>query len=273
MSSEQREVIRSMLPGLLLCTLLITVHLYRFSSGEGLMHYGVFPRSTNQWTGIFTFPFIHEDWEHLISNTVPLFILFALLRYHYSTVWLKVALLNWILSGTWLWLGGRSAVHIGASGFVYGLASFLFFSGLWRWGERRSMAVSLVVVFLYGGLVWGLFPFLKEMSWEGHLFGGLSGFLLAWSNRKAPPQRMVYDWELETDEAEESDEPDHGGVNEFPNEAERVAEVPLEDAHAGDIIPGVTRSWNYVYLPQDKSESTNEKPADEPIPPHERQNG
>ncbi|MFM9055461.1 MAG: rhomboid family intramembrane serine protease [Bacteroidota bacterium] len=249
MSTEQREVMRSLLPGLLLCTLLLCVHVYRTTCQDSLMWLGLFPRSAEQVHGILTFPLVHDDWEHVLSNTIPLFVLMALLRYHYATVWVRVSLLNWILSGIWLWLGGRSALHIGASGFVYGLASFLFFSGLYRWGERRSMAISLVVVFLYGGLVWGLFPFLREVSWEGHLFGGLSGILLAWTYRKQPPQRLVYEWEL--DSTEDDVEPE-----EYSGDAATDHEGLLSDLKASDTaLPGITQPIHYIFTPNEVKDS------------------
>lgn len=217
------------------------------------MWLGLYPRSAEQGHGILTFPLVHDDWEHVLSNTIPLFVLMALLRYHYHTVWVRVSFLNWVLSGIWLWLGGRAALHIGASGFVYGLASFLFFSGLMRWGERRSMAISLVVVFLYGGLVWGLFPFLREVSWEGHLFGGLSGILLAWTYRKQPPQRPVYEWELnETD--------DHVDSEEYALEEDVSNEEYSTDHKPSDTsLPGITQPIHYVFKPNQTKDSETDK--------------
>lgn len=252
MSTDQRDVTKSMLPGLLICVLLLGIHLYRITYQDGLMWMGLFPRSTEQLHGILTFPLIHDDWEHVLSNIIPLFVMMALLRYHYQTIWLRVSLLNWVLSGMWLWLGGRSALHIGASGFVYGLASFLFFSGLLRWGERRSMAISLVVVFLYGGLVWGLFPFLREVSWEGHLFGGLSGMLLSWTYRKELPQRPVYEWELnEVNELENSE-----GLEESNSPSEGSTAGYNTDLKTSDAsIPGITQAIHYDFKPKDEESS------------------
>jgi membrane associated rhomboid family serine protease len=108
-----------------------------------------------------------------------------------------------LLSGFWLWLSGREAYHIGASGIVYGLSAFLFFSGIIR-RHTGLMAVSLVVVFLYGGLVWGIFPLFVKMSWEAHLSGLMAGTLMAFYFRKEGTQRKVYEWD---DEGENSDDP------------------------------------------------------------------
>jgi len=110
----------------------------------------------------------------------------------------------WLISGLWLWIGGRNSAfhpqyHIGASTLVYGLASFLFFSGVFR-RHIPLMVVSALVVFLYGSLVWCLFPIQEGVSWEGHLFGAIAGILVAFNYRKEGPQRKVYVWENEEEE-------------------------------------------------------------------------
>jgi membrane associated rhomboid family serine protease len=103
-----------------------------------------------------------------------------------------VFFLTWIITGILVWLGGRSSYHIGASGLIYGFASFLFFSGIIR-NSINLLAISLLVVFLYGSLVWGIFPFDYKISWESHLFGALTGFALAAAFRHygpPPPEEM-----------------------------------------------------------------------------------
>jgi hypothetical protein len=120
----------------------------------------------------------------------------------YRDVYVRVFFLIWLLHGIWLWVGGRPAYHIGASGIIYGLASFVFFGGVFR-REKGMMALSLLVVFLYGSMIWGLFPLFEGMSWEAHLFGAISGALLSWYYRKSGIQRHVYDWELEDDDGAE----------------------------------------------------------------------
>ena len=106
------------------------------------------------------------------------------------------------MSGIWLWAAGREAYHIGASGLVYGFASFLFFSGIFR-KERSLMVLSLLVVFLYGSLVWGIFPIHPEISWESHLLGSLAGIITAFYFRKEGPQEKKFEWE---DEGEDNRE-------------------------------------------------------------------
>jgi membrane associated rhomboid family serine protease len=205
MKPEGKAILNSFIPGTVFVAILTVIHYFFRSDNPGAIAFGLMPRNVDHLAGILTFPLIHEDTGHLYSNAVPLFILMALLHYIYKPLFWPVFILNWLLSGAWLWLGGRPSFHIGASGLLYGLASFLFFSGLWRW-ERRTMAVSLIVVFLYGGMIWGLFPFLKDVSWEGHIFGGMSGLLLSWVYRKREPQRPVYEWETDTGEEEPVDD-------------------------------------------------------------------
>jgi membrane associated rhomboid family serine protease len=196
MKSELKSLLMSFWPGIVLTGIMVGIHYVATTEGISLLKYGVFPRSTEDLSGILTYPFIHKDWDHLFSNAVPLVVLTALLHHFYNEMWIKTLIFGFLLSGTWLWIGGRPSYHIGASGIVYTLAAFVFFSGVWR-KERRTMAVSMVVVFLYGGMVWGLYPFLKETSWEGHLFGGLAGFFLSWIYRKQGPQKVLYEWEQE----------------------------------------------------------------------------
>ena len=202
MQPEARKIIISFLPGTLFITVLGAIFWINEAWALDLNRYGMRPRAIDGWYGIITYPLLHKDLEHIFSNAVPLFILMAMLKFFYEGISVRVFLLSWVLGGAWLWLGGRDAsVHIGASGIVYSLASFLFFSGIWRM-ERRTLAVSFIVVFLYGGMVWGVFPWFRDTSWEGHLFGGMAGLLVSWIYRKKEPQRVRYDWEEEPDEEE-----------------------------------------------------------------------
>lgn len=122
-----------------------------------------------------------------------------MLFHFYPTLAWKTLLGVWIIAGIWLWISGRESYHIGASGIVYGLAAFLFLSG-WLRREKRVASLSFVVVFLYGGMWWGILPVDPGISWEGHLWGGIAGFALAIFYRKQGPQRPVYQWETEPEE-------------------------------------------------------------------------
>jgi membrane associated rhomboid family serine protease len=182
---------------------------------------GIYPLSAGGIPGILLSPFIHADFKHLFNNTLPLFLLSTALFYFYSEVALKVFSYNWLMTGILVWFGGREAWHIGASGLVYGLASFLFFSGIIR-KYFRLIALSLLVVFLYGEMVWGIFPGIyKNVSWESHMLGFFSGIVLAVWFRKEGPQRPVYEW-MEEDESESESESE--GENESESEDESESE-------------------------------------------------
>lgn len=170
--------------------------------------YGLYPLKVKGLLGIITSPLLHAGFSHLFANTIPLLVLGSLLFYFYRPLAWQVFFLIWLMTGVWVWVFARgSGVHIGASGIIYGLASFLFLSGIIR-REQRLMIITLLVTFLYGSLLWGLFPqfFPKEhISWESHLMGLLSGALLAIYYRKSGPQKKVYHWDDEDDSEQEED--------------------------------------------------------------------
>ena len=163
---------------------------------------GIYPQTIRGIPGILFSPFIHADFRHLYSNSIPLLFLGTALFYFYSGPALKIFTINYLLTGFLVWLTGREAWHIGASGLVYGLTAFLFFSGIIR-RYYRLAALSLLIVFLYGSMVWGMFPgFYKDVSWESHMMGFVSGIILAILYRREGPQAPVYEW-LEEDNDEE----------------------------------------------------------------------
>jgi len=154
--------------------------------------FGIYPLTVRGLPGIIFSPFIHADFNHLFNNSLPLLLLSVALFYFYSEVALKVFSLTYLLTGILVWLGGREAMHIGASGIIYGLASFLFFSGIIR-RYFRLVALSLLVVFIYGEMLWGIFPGIsKNVSWESHMLGFFSGIFLAIVYRNEGPQAPVY---------------------------------------------------------------------------------
>lgn len=160
---------------------------------------GIFPLHLKGLKGILFSPFIHSGFKHLIANTVPFFILSLALFYFYRKLAYRIFALVYIISGICVWMGGREAWHIGASGLVYGLGAFLFFSGIFR-NDVRLLTIAIIVVFLYGGMFWGIFPIEPSISWESHLWGSISGLLLSIFYRKQGPQRTHFDWEDEHDE-------------------------------------------------------------------------
>lgn len=186
--------------------------------------YGILPRKLSGIIGIITSVFIHGDIQHISSNTLPILVLGMMLFYFYKKIAKATFVWIWLVSGIWLWIGGRSSevnlmYHIGASTLIYGLATFLFFSGVVR-RHLRLMVVSALVVFLYGSIMWGIFPLKSEISWEGHLFGALAGVLVAYNYRKEGPQRQVYYWGEEEEENDEIDTLSQNSDEDFMDEVQ-----------------------------------------------------
>lgn len=167
---------------------------------QSLSKHGILPRTLSGLQGVLFSPFLHGDWNHLISNSIPFMILGFLMIYTYRKVAAKSFLFIWIASGFMVWLTGRESYHIGASNLVYGFASFIFFSGVFR-RDIQSIVLSLFVVFVYGSIVWGIFPIKPDISWEGHLMGAVSGAFIAFFYRKVDlPEPIKLDDEEDEDE-------------------------------------------------------------------------
>ena len=181
------------------------VKIIELTSGLSFVEFGIYPRHINGLQGVLFSPFIHSDFSHLISNSLPFFILGFMLIYFYRRISYRIFFLLYILSGISTWIMGREAWHIGASGVVYAMATFHFVSGIIR-SDVRLLTLSAIVVFLYGGLVWGLLPIRPEISWEGHLSGAIFGVALAFYYRKYIVRREKFDWEDEPDDDEEEND-------------------------------------------------------------------
>ena len=181
---------------LLFVLLLWGVYWYEIHFHVNFSHYGIYPRASFGLKGIFASPFLHSDLKHLINNSIPLFVLLMALRYFYREQSYTVIVLGILFSGLGTWLIGRPSYHIGASGLVYALVSFIFFKGIFT-KYYRLIALSLVIVLLYGGMIWYMFPKVDDaVSWEGHLFGFITGFVMSVLLRT--PQfgkQLFYDWE------------------------------------------------------------------------------
>ncbi len=170
-----------------------------------LQQFGVLPRELDGLVGIVTSPLIHSSFEHVFSNTLPLLILGSSFLYAYPKSARIGIPVIYVGSGVGVWVFARSSYHIGASGLSYGMMFFLFMMGILR-RDRLSIAISLTVFFLYGSMVWGIFPTKVGISFESHLFGAIIGAGLAIVLRKydpAPPEKR-YDWEDEPNEFEAS---------------------------------------------------------------------
>ena len=180
------------------------VFLIEIKFNINLNEYGIFPRKLIGLRGVLFSPFLHGSVEHLYNNTIPLFTLIAALFYFYRNNALQVLFLGILLSGFFTWLIGRPSYHIGASGLIYVLVSFIFFKGIIA-KHYRLIALSLAVVFLYGSMIWYIFPIADGISWEGHLSGFAIGFVLSFFYKTRLPVEKKYAWERE-DYNEEEDE-------------------------------------------------------------------
>ena len=198
-SNKPKLNITKLLTPLLFPVVLWTVHLLSLLFNEDLSKLGLLPRNLVGLLGIFTSPLIHADFSHLISNTIPLIILGWIIFSFYPKVSYILFLFIYFVTGLLVWIFARQVFHIGASGVVYGFVSFLFFSGIFR-RDNKSISLALVITFLYGGLVWGMIPGWKGISWESHLFGAITGLVAAYLFRKIDPPSKKYDWEDEPDD-------------------------------------------------------------------------
>ena len=175
------------------------IHLSSVFFQIDLTRMGILPRNLAGLLGIITAPLVHADFSHLVSNTIPLLILGWIIFFFYPKVSYLVFGFAYFITGLFVWIFARQVYHIGASGVVYGIVSFLFFSGIFR-RDNKSIALALVITFLYGGLVWGMIPGWKGISWESHLFGAIAGLIAAYLFRKIDPPKKKYDWEDEHDD-------------------------------------------------------------------------
>lgn len=190
------------------------VQLYQYFSGFNLGFLGVMPRRVPGLIGILTAPLIHGDFNHIISNSIPLYFTCVIMIYSYRHLAYKVFAIVYIGSGLLVWIFARQNLHIGASGVVYGIVGFLFLSGIIR-RNINLLGVTFLVTFLYGSLFWGILPFDLKVSWESHLFGALTGFICAliFLNQGPPPPPDPFEGE-EDEENDENDLPPQEPSNE-----------------------------------------------------------
>jgi len=199
---EKKQILYALFFPVFLIIVLWLILLVEKVSGVQWNRLGIYPGKVYGLLGILTSPLVHAGVKHLISNSVPLLVLSWCLFYFYKDLGYGVFPLLWIFSGIFTWIFGRDSWHIGASGLIYSLAFFLFFSGIFR-RYIPLMAVSLMVVFLYGSMVWNMFPVAEivdpSVSWEGHLAGATGGLLCALIFRKKGPQNPPEEEEEDTD--------------------------------------------------------------------------
>ena len=193
---DKRKIKYALFIPVLFLVILWIIKIIEYSFEMSFLQYGVFPKKISGIKGVFLSAFIHKDFNHLLNNSYPILVLGSMLFGFYKDIALKIFIYLLLVSGLLLWLIGRPAFHIGASGFIYALASFLFFSGFIRKNTGLS-AISFVVIFLYGSMIWGVFPIEKFISWEGHLSGLITGLIMAFIYKDQGPKKTKYDWEIE----------------------------------------------------------------------------
>jgi len=205
--NEKRQFINAVFIPFVLGILMIMSFLLEKGMGWDFHTAGIFPRRIMTIWGIFTLVFVHVDWSHLANNVISFVLLGSSLYFFYKEIASKVLFISYISSGLLLWLIGRDSWHVGASGLIYSIAFFLFFSGIIR-KHVPLIALSLVVAFIYGNMVWHVFPWKIQdpISWEGHLAGGLTGTFLSVFYRKEGPQRPVIPWTEEDEDGDEAED-------------------------------------------------------------------
>ncbi|PIP54005.1 MAG: rhomboid family intramembrane serine protease [Bacteroidetes bacterium CG23_combo_of_CG06-09_8_20_14_all_32_9] len=194
MNFEKKKFLLSIFFPALFVGMLWLIKVSELVLNEDFSSFGLYPLKIKGIIGIFTSPLIHGNIDHLLANTIPLLVLGTSLFYFYSKVSYKVFILIYIITGIWVWFSGRPAYHIGASGIVYGLAGFVFTSGIIL-RNFRLLSISLLVVFLYGSMVWGIFPIDPKISWESHFMGLIAGIVLAiyYRNESSFPANDSYE--------------------------------------------------------------------------------
>ena len=199
---EKKKILSILFIPLLFLLLMWLVKIIEVNFQISFVRYGVFPQTIDGLKGILFSPFIHKDFTHLINNSYPILILGGMLFAVYRKIATQLFVWLYFIAGFWLWVIGRPSFHIGASGLIYALASFLLVSGIIRKNPRLT-AVSMLVIFLYGSMIWGLLPTKEPISWEGHLSGFIAGIIVAIFYKNEGPKPKKYQWEIDEEVEEE----------------------------------------------------------------------
>lgn len=214
--------------------LLWVIQLASFGLDLDVVPFGVRPRTLAGLAGILAAPLVHGGFDHLIANTLPLAVAGVTMLHLYPRSSRVVLPAIWLGPGVAVWLFARGGVHVGASGLIYGLAAYVFAAGLLR-RDRRAIAASMIVAFLYGTAIWGVLPLQPRVSWETHLAGALIGIAAALLMRKLDRVPIVrYDWEDES-------------VVDLAVRAERPADTGTAPAEGIDVAPTVATSSRWVW--------------------------
>ena len=207
MNEERKKFLGSLAIPALMAAIMLAIKVIETAFEIDMSRWGLMPQTAHGLIGILTMPFIHGDWEHLLTNVPAILVLGTALYYCYPTLANRVMFISWIVSGLLTWfIGSPGSIHVGASAIIYSLNLFLIVSGFIR-GNRLLIVISLIMVFLYGGFIWGMIPALakpQNISWEGHLSGAIVGIALALILRKKGPQKEVHHWD-DDDDSDEND--------------------------------------------------------------------
>ncbi len=178
LEQARQQLIESIRGPVIAVIVLWLIHIYQSTAGWDPGNYGIVSRQIYGIWGILTGPLVHGSWSHLMSNTVPLFVLSALCLFFYRKVAQRALAMIYLLTGITVWLFARPVSHIGISGVVYGLVAFIFWNGIFR-RNARSIILALMVMLFYSGMFIGIFPDQEGISWESHLLGSLTGIFTA----------------------------------------------------------------------------------------------
>ena len=203
---DARHIKRSFTIVATFTALLWLIKIFEMTLGTNFVEYSIYPGQLSRLTGILWAPLIHSSFSHLFANTAPLLILGTVLLYGYPKSAKIVIPVIYFGTGLSVWLFARPAFHLGASGLTFGFMFFVFSIGVLRW-DKRAIPLSMVVFFLYGGMIWGIFPNKPDISYESHLFGAIIGVVLAvlLRNYDPPPPEKHYSWEEDEENDLESD--------------------------------------------------------------------
>jgi membrane associated rhomboid family serine protease len=234
-TTANQQLRAAALPALLVLIIMWLVYWADFLFPIDFQRYGLQAQNLKGLRGIVLMPWIHahNDIKHILNNSLPTFLLLTLLFQSYKEIAWRVFIMSWLFTGALLWFigGSNGAIHIGMSGVIYALTGFLFTSGVLR-KYLPLQALSLFIVFLYGSMIWGIFPTQPRVSWQGHLSGLVVGLILAFVYRKQGPQRPKYQYEIEKELGIEP--PDFEGDLQRAIEAELAQRAAEEAAKAAE---------------------------------------
>jgi membrane associated rhomboid family serine protease len=209
LETERQRLVTALFTGFYFVALLWLVKIAELGfEWKRLYEFGLLPREWQGLPGIITSPFVHGGFNHLFNNSVPLLFAIAGIIYFFPKAALRSLIFIYLATNSLVWIFGRESYHIGASGLVYGYMSFLFFGSAFA-RNRNMMVVSLVIIFVYGAMFWGIFPQGGNISWESHLFGAVTGLAFAFLFRrhamKDPAEPVEEEDDDEDDEAVTTD--------------------------------------------------------------------